>query len=50
METRKTNDATQAHSAEAILKTQEQSNIYPLAVLIFSMIGVSTVLQIVFLA
>jgi hypothetical protein len=43
-------EATKALSAEVAVKTNEQPNIYPLAVLIFSMIGVSTVLQLVFLA
>jgi hypothetical protein len=50
MEIRKTNEATKAQGAEAIVKSEEQPNIYPLAVLIFSMIGVSAVLQLVFLA
>ena len=50
MEAKNTNEATKALGAEATVKSNEQPNIYPLAVLVFSMIGVSTVLQLVFLA
>ena len=50
MEAINKNEATKALGAEATVKSNEQPNIYPLAVLIFSMIGVSTVLQLVFLA
>lgn len=39
-----------APGAKMMEKTKSRENIYSLAILIFSMIGVSTVLQLVFLA
>jgi len=50
MKLKKENSAIKALSVEATVKTKASSSIYSLALLIFSMIGVSTVLQLVYLA
>jgi len=50
MKLRKKEKANKALSAEAAAKTSTNSDLFSLILLIFSMIGISTVLQLVFLA